>query len=147
MTREEAREAVQELLKENSPEDVAEGFYKMYVAGKLEFEDLQFLVDECGFELADEFVNATDEERKKMYVDEEDDFEEILEEDGGSEVKEESKVKEEVKEDEENRASKAEGYDGEKVYDKKGNPTQRAVESEEEETEQEKAEKLYNLKF
>jgi len=146
MTKEEAREAVQELLKDNEPEVVAEGFIKMYLDGKLEIGDLIFLVDECGFELDEEFLNAKTREEQKKIVEERGGEEEIVEEEDEDEEKVDFDFEEDKEEDvkevkEEDRASKSEDYNGTKVYDKKGNPEQV------EEEEQEKAEKLYNLKF
>lgn len=67
MTKAEAIKVVEELLQENTPEEVASGFYRMFIADKIEFEDLEFLVGLCGYELSDEFKNATPEERKTMY--------------------------------------------------------------------------------
>lgn len=66
MTKEEAREAIAELLEENEPEVVAQGFIDMYLDEKIEIEDLLFLVNECGFELDEKFVNASREEQKKL---------------------------------------------------------------------------------
>jgi len=142
MTVQEAREAVKELLENHEPLEVAEGFYQMYLDGKIEFEDLEFLVGECGYDLSDEFKNASDEERKTMYKDEDEEEieEDLFEED--DDKKEEGEEGEVVEEEE--RASTDENYDGEKVYDKKGNPVQKGSD---EGTEQEQAEKLYNLKF
>lgn len=141
MTKEEVKKVVDELLEENDPEVVAQGFMHMYVDGKIEIEDLLFIVDCCGFELDQEFIDMPREEVKKHLDEEEGD--EFLEEEG----KPEEESKEESKEEsEEDRASKAEGYDGKKVYDKQGNPSQPGPGTEEG-SDEEEAEKLYNLKF
>lgn len=150
MTRDEAREEIQEMLKKDEPEVVASIFVRMYVDGKLDFEDLEFMVGECGFDLDEKFKNMPIEEQKK--------FVEGLLEESGEEKPEEKSEEEDFNEDElfepleegkDERASKSEDYDGEKVYDKHGNPTQTEANGSPKDDSEEKdqAEKLYNLKF
>ena len=79
MTREEAREEIQELLKQDPPEIVAGIFVRMYLDDKLEFEDLEFMVGECGFDITPSFREMTKEEQRELVNNllEEDDSEEV----------------------------------------------------------------------
>ena len=168
MTRQEVKEVIQEQLQDTEPEVVASAFMEMYLDGKITIDDLKFAVDECGFELDEEFANASFEDQKKMTTPpdkeenkEEKPEEEKKEEENNEEKPEEEKKEEENKEEEakeentkeeeapeEERASKSEGYDGEKVYDKQGQPTQvNQSTGSEDNNEKEKAEKLFNVSF
>ena len=140
MTRQEVKEVIQEQLQDTEPEVVASAFMEMYLDGKITIDDLKFAVDECGFELDEEFANASFEDQKKMTTPPEN------EENKEEEAKEENTKEEEAPEEE--RASKSEGYDGEKVYDKQGQPTQvNQSTGSEDNNEKEKAEKLFNVSF
>lgn len=147
MTKQELINTVEELLQDHEPMELCEWFYDLYEKDKIEFTDLEFLVSLCGFDLADEFKNATDEERKAMMAEEEpEDLLEDEEEAKPEEGEEKPEAEPEAPEGEEDRASKSEGYDGEKVYDKEGNPAQSGAKLDSD-NEEEEAQKLYNMKF
>ena len=66
ITKDEAREVIQELLEKDTPEEVSGIFVRMYVDGKISFSDLEFMMDECGMEITDEFRNMSFEEQKRL---------------------------------------------------------------------------------
>ena len=73
MTKEELIKTVEELLQDHDPMELCGWFYDLYEKDKIEFTDFEFLVSLCGFNLTDEFKNATDEERKAMMAEDEND--------------------------------------------------------------------------
>ena len=66
MKKEELIKTVKKLLQEYDPVDLCGWFYSLYLTDRIKFTDLEFLVGICGYDMEDEFKNATDEEREEM---------------------------------------------------------------------------------
>ena len=65
MTMEDLKGLIEELKQEgNSEEDIVVGFYKMFQDDKINFEQLEALVHQVGWEITDEFRNMSDEDKK-----------------------------------------------------------------------------------
>ena len=65
MTMEDLKGLIEELKQEgNSEEDIVAGFYKMFQDDKINFEQLEALVHQVGWEITDEFRNLSDEDKK-----------------------------------------------------------------------------------
>lgn len=105
MTMEDLKGLIEELKQEgNSEEDIVAGFYKMFQDDKINFEQLEALVHQVGWEITDEFRNLSDEDKKTKG------FEEV--EGEVAEDSEEPKEAKETKETEEDEAMSLFGLKG-----------------------------------
>lgn len=67
MTVEEAKSAVEELKAQGmTDDDLAAALYGMFVDEKIDFDQFDALAKVIGYELTDEFKNMSDEERKGL---------------------------------------------------------------------------------
>ena len=97
MTMEDLNGLIEELKQEgNSEEDIVAGFYKMFQDDKINFEQLEALVHQVGWEITDEFRNMSAEDQKTKG------FEEVEDE-----VAEPAESTKETKEDEDKEESDA----------------------------------------
>lgn len=65
MTVKEGRKMVEMLKKEGfNEEQIVGGFYQLYIDGKVTVEQLQDLVKLVGWEVTEEFLNMSEEDKK-----------------------------------------------------------------------------------
>lgn len=69
MTIKDIEEVIETLRKQgNSDEDIAASFYMMFVDKKLDINQFRALLVVLGYELSDEFLNLSEEEQRKVFI-------------------------------------------------------------------------------
>lgn len=126
MTREEAKQAIEELKAQGFSEDeMLLTFYTMFQDDKLNVDQLGNLVGLIGYELSEEFLAMSPEDQKTKGYEEAEDAENL--------TKEEIEDAKEVEPEEKNNASEPKGEEAEETEDAS-------------EDDEEKAKKLFGIK-
>lgn len=69
MTIKDIEEVIETLRKQgNSDEDIAASFYMMFADKKLDINQFRALLAVLGYELSDEFLNLSEEEQRKVFI-------------------------------------------------------------------------------
>lgn len=69
MTIKDIEEVIERLRKQgNSDEDIAASFYMMFADKKLDINQFRALLAVLGYELSDEFLNLSEEEQRKVFI-------------------------------------------------------------------------------
>lgn len=69
MTIKDIEEVIETLRKQgNSDEDIAASFYMLFADKKLDINQFRALLAVLGYELSDEFLNLSEEEQRKVFI-------------------------------------------------------------------------------
>ena len=69
MTLKDVLDSIEELRKQgNSDEDIAASFYMMFADKKIDINQFIALLEVLGYELSQEFLNLSEEEQRKVFL-------------------------------------------------------------------------------
>lgn len=69
MTLKDVIDSIEELRKQgNSDEDIAASFYMMFADKKIDINQFIALLEVLGYELSQEFLNLSEEEQRKVFI-------------------------------------------------------------------------------